>query len=108
LYSITCHRQAPVAVNVVEFVIVTPYSADVKAVVPPDKVLVPLYVGQEPALLDPFPCEAQEPPVGVRVPVSELLIATVPAELVENEVTKDLEVLTDEIVIDPADTAEPL
>jgi hypothetical protein len=58
--------------------------------------------------LDPFPCEAQEPPVGVRVPVSELLIATVPAEPVENEVTKDLEVLTDEIVIDPADTAEPL
>lgn len=108
MYSITCHRQAPVAVNVVEFAIVTPYSADVKAVVPPDKVLVPLYAGQEPGLLDWFPCEAQEPPIGVRVPDSELLVATVPAEPVENEVTKDLDVLTDDIVTDPADTVEPL
>jgi hypothetical protein len=95
-------------VSVVEFVKCAPYSAEYNDVDPPDKLLDPLYVGQDPPLLDPFPCEAQDPPLGVRVPDSELLIATVPAEPVENEITKDLDVFTADIVTLPADAVEPL
>ncbi len=92
----------------VEFVKYAPYSAEYNDVDPPDKLLVPLYVGQDPPLLDPFPCEAQDPPDGVSVPDSELLVATVPAAPVENEITKDLLKSTDDIVTDPADTTDPL
>ena len=95
-------------VSVVEFVKYAPYSAEYNDVDPPDKLLVPLYVGQEPPLLDPLPCEAQDPPDGVRVPDSELLVAIVPAEPVENEITKDLDISTDDMVTDPADETVPL
>jgi hypothetical protein len=95
-------------VIVVEFVKYAPYSAEYNDVDPPDKLLDPLYVGHEPPLLDPFPCEAQDPPEGVSVPDSELLIATVPVEPVENEITKDLDTSTADIVTDPAEAVEPL
>jgi hypothetical protein len=108
LYSTNCHRQAPVAVNVVEFVNVTPYSADVRKVDPPLKLLVPIKFGKLPPLIAPLACVATDPPEGVNVPLSELFTATVPAEPVENDVTKDLLVFTDEIVILPADEAAPL
>jgi hypothetical protein len=108
LYSTNCHRQAPVAVNVVEFVNVTPYSADVKEVDPPLKLLVPIKFGNMPPPIAPLAWVATDPPLGVKVPLSELSVATVPADPVENEVTKDFAVFTDETVIVPADPTEPL
>jgi hypothetical protein len=77
-------------------------------VLPPDKLLVPTKFGKEPPPMAPLACVATFPPDGVRVPDSELLTATVPADPVENDVTKDFDTLTDEIVIAPADDEEPL
>jgi hypothetical protein len=47
------------------------------------------------------------PPLGVYVPLVLPDPATVPADPIEKDITKDLEVSTDEIVILPADAAEP-
>jgi hypothetical protein len=55
----------------------------------------------------PLDAVATEPPEGVNVPLSELFVATVPADPVENDVTKDFNVFTDEIVIAPADAVVP-
>jgi hypothetical protein len=76
-------------------------------VLPPDKLLVPTKFGKEPPPMAPLACVATFPPDGVRVPDSELLTATVPADPVENDVTKDFNVFTDEIVIAPADAVVP-
>lgn len=75
---------------------------------PPDRLLVPIKFGKDPPPIAPFACVATLPPDGVNVPDSELLVATVPADPVEKEVTKDLEVLTVEIVILPAEADNPL
>jgi hypothetical protein len=61
-----------------------------------------------PPPIAPLACVATDPPTGDNVPLSELFVATVPADPVENDVTKDLEVFTDETVIAPADEAKPL
>lgn len=63
-------------------------------------------LGKDPPPMAPFADVATDPPDGVRVPLSELPVATVPADPVENEITKALD--TGEIVIDPAEAAEPL
>jgi hypothetical protein len=69
---------------------------------------VPIKFGNDPPPIAPLAAVATEPPEGVKVPLSELFIATVPADPVENDVTKDLLVLIAEIVILPADAVEPL
>lgn len=74
---------------------------------PPDKLLVPTKFGKEPPPMAPLACVATFPPDGVRVPDSELLTATVPADPVENDVTKDFKVFTDEIVIAPDEAVVP-
>ena len=47
-------------------------------------------------------------PIGLYVPVVKPVPATVPAEPVEKDLTNALEVFTEEIVMFPADAAEPL
>jgi hypothetical protein len=76
-------------------------------VLPPDKLLVPTKFGKEPPPMAPLACVATFPPDGVRVPDSELLTATVPDDPVENDVTKDFKVFTDEIVIAPDEAVVP-
>jgi hypothetical protein len=107
-YSITCQLQAPVTVIVVLSTKYAPYFAAAIEVVPPDKVLVPEYVGKDPGELKLPPGAPTEPPLGEYVPDVSPVPAAVPAAPVENDVTNDLLILTDEIVILPAEAAVPL
>jgi hypothetical protein len=75
---------------------------------PPDRLLVPIKFGKDPPPPAPLPCVPTEPPDGDSVPLSELFIATVPAEPVEKEVIKDLFIFTDEMVTDPEEEVDPL
>lgn len=69
---------------------------------------MPIKFGNDPPPIAPLACVATDPPDGVSVPLSELFIATVPAEPIEKDVAKDLLVLIVEIVTDPAPAVEPL
>jgi hypothetical protein len=61
-----------------------------------------------PPPIAPLDAVATDPPIGVKVPLSELFVATVPADPVEKDVTKDLAVFIEETVIAPAEEAKPL
>lgn len=108
MYSTTCQLQAPVVVIVVEFDKYAPYFDDTKEVEPPERLRVPEYVGKDPVPFQLPPGAPHEPPFGVYVPLVLPLPATVPADPIENEVTKVLLVFTEDIVTLPADAADPL